>query len=129
MGKPAIRLDVHGPTSSLRRIRHFMPTTGVPAPQDPHNATDREDSGGDQRRPREYLNQPDAPLSSDDSLLCVPKPGQLVHVLRDAHERFGETRLTRRGPQSARRPTRVLVGNSRRSLIVIVSPRAAWTRR
>ena len=82
---------MHGPgLVCSRRIGHFMPTTGVPTPQDPYDATDRERSGGDQRWPRQYLNYPHATLSFDDSLLRVPKSGQLVHVLRDAHDQCGE---------------------------------------
>jgi hypothetical protein len=68
-----------------------MPTTGVPAPDHPHEASERKHSGSDQRRPRQYLNYPDAPLSSDDPLLGVPKSGQLVHVLRYAHLSLAKT--------------------------------------
>jgi hypothetical protein len=74
-----------------RRIRHFMPTTGVPASQDPHKTADRQHSSGDGRRPHQHLSQPHAPLNSDDPLLRVPKSGQLVHALEDAHDPLGET--------------------------------------
>jgi len=33
-----------------------MPATGVPAPQDQHEATESQHSGGDQRGPGHYLN-------------------------------------------------------------------------
>jgi hypothetical protein len=57
MGKPAVRLHMHGPRLVCARcIGHFMPTTGVPAPQDPQDPTERQRSGGDQRWPRQYLN-------------------------------------------------------------------------
>jgi hypothetical protein len=73
-----------------------MPTTGVPAPQDPHKTADRRHPGGDHRRPHQYLSQPHAPLNSDDPLLRVPKSGPLVHVHRDAHDRLGENVLSDR---------------------------------
>ena len=42
VGDPAVGLHLHGalPARS-RRIRHFMLTAGVPAPQDPHETADR----------------------------------------------------------------------------------------
>src|SRR6185369_17574949 len=91
VGEPAVGLYVHGAhLVRSRRIRHFMPTTGVPSPQDPHKTADRRHPGGDHRRPHQYLSQPHAPLNSDDPLLRVPKSGQLVHAHRDAHDRWGE---------------------------------------
>ena len=94
VGEPAVGLYLHGAhLVRSRRIRHFMPTTGVPAPQDPHKTADRRHSGGDHRRPHQYLSQPHAPLNSDDPLLRVPKSGQLVHAHRDAHDRLGENAL------------------------------------
>ena len=37
VGEPAVGLYLHGAhLVRSRRIRHFTPTTGVPAPQDPH---------------------------------------------------------------------------------------------
>src|SRR6476619_2728284 len=91
VGEPAVGLYVHGAhLVRSRRIRHFMPTTGVPSPQDPHKTADRRHPGGDHRRPHQDLSQPHAPLNSDDPLLRVPKSGQLVHAHRDAHDRWGE---------------------------------------
>ena len=96
VGEPAVGLDLHGAHLVRSRcIRHFMPTTGVPAPQEPHETADRRHSGGDHRRPHQYLSQPHAPLNSDHPLLGVPKSGQLVHAHGDAHDRWGETRYTR----------------------------------
>lgn len=76
-----------------------MPTARVPAPEEPHKTGDREDAGGDHRRPHEHLGQPHPPLNSADSLLRVSEAGQLVHADRDAHDRPGEngqTSVTRR---------------------------------
>ena len=102
VGEPAVGLYLHGAhLVRSRRIRHFMPTTGVPAPQDPHKTADRRHPGGDHRRPHQYLSQPHAPLNSDDPLLRVPKSGQLVHAHRDAHDRLGENAL--HGQQGRRR--------------------------
>ena len=102
VGEPAVGLYLHGAhLVRSRRIRHFMPTTGVPALQDPHETTDRRHPGGDHRRPHQYLSQPHAPLNSDDPVLQVPKSGQLVHAHRDAHHRLGENALP--GEQSRRR--------------------------
>src|SRR6476661_150417 len=96
VGEPAVGLYLHGAhLVRSRRIRHFMPTTGVPAPQDPHKTADRRHPGGDHRRPHQYLTQPRAPLNSDDLLLRVPKSGQLVHAYRDAHDRLGGNAATR----------------------------------
>jgi hypothetical protein len=95
VGEPAVGLDLHGADLVRSRcIRHFMPTTGVPAPQDPHETADRRHSGGDHRRPHRYLSQPHVPLNFDHPLLRVPKSGQLVHAHGDAHDRLGETRYT-----------------------------------
>ena len=102
VGEPAVGLYLHGAhLVRSRRIRHFMPTTGVPAPQDPHKTADRRHPGGDHRRPHQYLSQPHAPLNSDDPLLRVPKSGQLIHAHRDAHDRLGEN--ARHGEQCRRR--------------------------
>jgi len=102
VGEPAVGLYLHGAhLVRSRRIRHFMPTTGVPAPQDPHKTADRRHPGGDHRRPHQYLSQPHAPLNSEDPLLRVPKSGQLVHAHRDAHDRLGENAL--HGEQCRRR--------------------------
>ena len=101
-GEPAVGLYLHGAhLVRSRRIRLFMPTTGVPARQDPHKTADRRHPGGDHRRPQQYLSQPHAPLNSDDPLLRVPKSGQLVHAHRDAHDRLGENAL--HGEQCRRR--------------------------
>jgi hypothetical protein len=82
---------MHGPRLVCAgRIGHFMPTTGVPTPNDPQDPAERQQSGGDQRWPRQYLNQPHATLSFNNPLLRVPKSAQLVHVLRDAHDQCGE---------------------------------------
>jgi hypothetical protein len=95
--EPAVGLYLHGAhLVRSRRIRHFMPTTGVPAPQDPHKTADRRHPGGDHRRPHQYLSQPHAPLNSDDPLLRVPKSGQLVHAHGDAHDRLVENALSDR---------------------------------
>jgi len=102
VGEPAVGLYLHGAhLVRSRRIRHFMPTTGVPAPQDPDKTADRRHPGGDHRRPHQYLSQPHAPLNSDDPLPRVPKSGQLVHAHRDAHDRLGENALD--GEQCRRR--------------------------
>ena len=94
VGEPAVGLYLHrAHLVRSRRIRHFMPTTGIPAPQDPHETADRRHPGGDHRRPHQYPRQPHAPLNSDDPLLRVPKSGQLVHAHRDAHDRLGENAL------------------------------------
>jgi hypothetical protein len=94
VGEPTVGLYLHGAhLVSSRRIRRFMPTTGVPAPQEPHKTDDRRHPGRDHRRPHQHSSQPHAPLNSDDPLLRMPKPGQLVHAHRDAHDRLGETRL------------------------------------
>ena len=96
VGEPAVGLYLHGAhLVRSRRIRHFMPTTGVPAPQDPHKTADRRHPGDDHRRPHQYLTQPRPPLNSDDLLLRVPKSGQLVHAYRDAHDRLGGNAATR----------------------------------
>jgi hypothetical protein len=75
-----------------RRIRHFVSTTGVAAPENPHEAADRQQPGGDNCRPHQDLSQPHAPLNFDDPLLRVPKSSQLVHGFRNAQDRSGETR-------------------------------------
>jgi hypothetical protein len=85
---------MHGPRLvRTRHIRHFMPTTGVPVPQDPHKSADRKYPGGDSRRPHQYLSQPDASLNSDDPPLRMPKSSQLVHGLLNAQDRSGENAL------------------------------------
>jgi len=94
VGEPAVGLYLHGAhLVRSRRIRHFMPTTGIPAPQDPQKTADRRHPGGDHRRPHQYLSQPHAPLNSDDLLLRVANSGQLVHTHRDAHDRLSENPL------------------------------------
>ena len=53
VGEPAVGLYLHGAhLVRSRRIRHFMPTTGVPAPQDPHKTADRRHPGGAARTRR-----------------------------------------------------------------------------
>ena len=52
-------------------------------------------SGGDHRRPHQYLSQPHAPLNSDDPLLRVPKSGQRVHAHRGCPRSVGRKRATR----------------------------------
>jgi hypothetical protein len=99
------RLHVHGARLvRTRRIRHFMSTTGGPVPQEPQKAADEQPRGGDQRRPHQYLSNPHAPLHLDDPLLCVPKPGHLVHEFPNARGRVGENALhpgaSWRGPVS-----------------------------
>ena len=85
VGEPAVGLYLQGAhLVRSRRIRHFMPTTGVPAPQDPDKTADRRHPGGDHRRPHQYLSQPHAPLNSDDPLLRVPKSGQLMTLIESA---------------------------------------------
>ena len=102
VGEPAVGLDLHGAHLVRSRcIRHFMPTTGVPAPQDPHETADRRHSGGDHRRPHRYLSQPHVPLNSDHPLLRVPKLGPPVHAYGDAHDGLGENVL--HGEQCQRR--------------------------
>src|SRR6185295_16589582 len=95
VGEPAVGLYLHGAhLVRSRRIRHFMPTTGVPAPQNPHKTADRRHPGGDHGRPHQYLSQPHAPLNSDDPLLRVPKSGQLVHAHRMPTIGWAKTRYT-----------------------------------
>jgi hypothetical protein len=89
--QPAVGLDVH--SSRLvcsRQVRHLVPTTGAPVPQEPYEPADRQHSRCDHRRPHQCLSQPYAPLNFDYPLLRVLKAGQLVHGLRDAPDRLGE---------------------------------------
>src|SRR4051794_9783441 len=66
-GELTVGLDVHVAVFvRSRRIRHFVPTTGGPAPQEPHQAADRRHPGGEYRRPHQYLSQPEAPLDFYD---------------------------------------------------------------
>jgi hypothetical protein len=98
-GELTVGLDVHVAVFvRSRRIRHFVPTTGGPAPQEPHQAADRRHPGGDHRRPHQYLSQPEAPLDLYDPPLRMPKSGQLVHAPRNAHDQLDEN--GRHGPRA-----------------------------
>ena len=98
-GELTVGLDVHVAVFvRSRRIRHFVPTTGGPAPQEPHQAADRRHPGGDHRRPHQYLSQPEAPLDFYDPPLRMPKSGQLVHAPRNAHDQLDEN--GRHGPRA-----------------------------
>ena len=95
LGEPAVGLHLHGAhLVRSRRIRHFMPTTGGPAPQNPHETADRQHPGGDRLRPHRYMSQPPAPLNSDHPLPRVPKSGQLVHGIGMPTIGWAKTRYT-----------------------------------
>jgi hypothetical protein len=81
------------PPRELPAYPAFHADHSVPAPQEPLKTDDRRHPGRDHRRPHQHSSQPHAPLNSDDPLLRMPKPGQLVHAHRDAHDRLGETWL------------------------------------
>jgi len=96
VGEPAVGLYLHGAhLVRSRRIRHFMPTTGVPAPQDPHKTADRRHPGGDHRRPHQYLSQPHAPLNSDDPLLARAEVGSACPCASGCPRSVGRIRATR----------------------------------
>ena len=91
-GELTVGLDVHVAVFvRSRSIRHFVPTTGGPAPQEPHQDADRRHPGGDHRRPHQYLSQPEAALDFYNPPLRMPKSGQLFHALRNAHDQLDET--------------------------------------
>ncbi|MDQ1730880.1 MAG: hypothetical protein QOK10_1039 [Pseudonocardiales bacterium] len=88
-GELSVRLDMQlAVFVRSRHIRHFVPPTGGPAPQEPHQAGDRRHPRADYRRPHQYLSQQEAPLDFCDPPLRMPKSAQLVHALRNAHDQF-----------------------------------------
>ena len=94
VGEPTIRRHVHGARLvRSRHIRHFVPTTGVPAPEEPHETADRRHPVDDHCRPHQYLSQPHPPRNDGDPLRSMPKSNQPVHGFRDAHDRLDENAL------------------------------------
>ena len=78
--------DVHGAVlAGARQVRHLMTIAWRASSEEPDQHPHRRRPSRDHRRPRQGLAEPDAPLDLDDPLFCMSKPGQVVHVCRDAH--------------------------------------------
>src|SRR5690242_16673815 len=83
-GEAAVGCHAHGARLVRSRcVRHFVPTTGRPAPQNKDHSADRKDPDCNYGRPHQYLRQPHAPLDLDNPLLRATKSGQAIHALPD----------------------------------------------